>query len=86
MTQEEFNNLSQRFYKASKIQMQIYECQRKLESLNKADAYSFDEFFCGLRHYIPDECVDELVEGLKERCRLTLQEQIIIHEQNFKEL
>lgn len=86
MTQEEFKELSQRFYKASQIKTGIYRCQEKLNALEKAGPHTFDEFYFALRDFVPDEHIDEWVKGVKERCMKTLQDQIKIYEQEFKEL
>lgn len=86
MTQEEFNNLSQRFYKASKIQSIIFKLQEQLEKLDNTECYSYDGLICSLQHILPQDCCEKLEGSLKEMCRKVLQEQIKIHEKEFEEL
>lgn len=86
MTQEEFNNLSQRFYKASKIQSIIFKLQEKLEKIDNTECYSYDGLICDLQHIMPQDCCEKLEGSLKEMCRTFLQEQLQIHEKELKKL
>ena len=86
MTQGEFKELSKRFYEASRLQAGIYHCQEKLKLLDNAGPHTFDELIPQFRHIIPNDCVDELLEDMKDRVKRTLKGQIKLYEQKFKEL
>lgn len=86
MTQEEFNELSQRFFQANQIKAEIFRCQEKLDALEKAGPHTFDVLYSQLKNFIPDEYVDKWIKDIKVNCEMALREQIKIYEQKFEEL
>lgn len=86
MTQEEFKELSTRFYEASRLQAGIYQCQEKLKLIENAGPHTFDDLTKKLRDLLPNDCVDKWLEDMKDRAKRTLRGQIKLYEQKFKEL